>query len=276
MEITLRILTIRLVPEDGRQLAPWFSVYIRSMLGSILRKKFCIFPDRICDDCPLNRNCGYAVVFESIGEKDGTRRKEHPYSFSFDGKTLRFTLLGSNGIRFSRAILETISEMGKSGIGPKGSRIRFRSHLMEEKDVSWASGEAKQYLNENILITFDTPIRMQNKGRIIDDFDLTMLLRALFRRAAAICTHYGSGDIPEYVPPEIQMEKHAYRWIDWGHYSQRQEIFMKLGGVEGTIEAEAMLSALDSSLLDFGALAGAGKNTAFGLGAMEWGRMIQS
>ncbi len=54
--------------------------------------------------------------------------------------------------------------------------------------------------------------------------------------------------------------------MDLNYYSGRQKKVLKMGGVVGNFQLTGVFQPLEQSLLRFGELFHAGKNTAFGLG----------
>ena len=68
----------------------------------------------------------------------------------------------------------------------------------------------------------------------------------------------------------INIAEKSLKWRDAQHWSARQKASMELGGLAGTLKLEGRFSPLDQAVLEFGRIAGAGKNTIFGLGQMDF------
>lgn len=75
----------------------------------------------------------------------------------------------------------------------------------------------------------------------------------------------------KYIPAEeLHFDDKKIRWIDFNHYSARQKNAMELGGSIGTLKMSGNLSGFELSLLELNKIAGAGKNTNFGLGQIDY------
>ncbi len=125
-----------------------------------------------------------------------------------------------------------------------------------------------------ILVNLKSPLRFKVEGRYTADFTSQEFMSCLFRRAKTLCSLYG--DISEEekslwsLPCEnISMNERNLRWIDIRHYSARQKSAMDLGGAVGTFKMRGTFSDAERSLLKLAEVAGAGKNTNFGLGQLD-------
>ena len=84
---------------------------------------------------------------------------------------------------------------------------------------------------------------------------------------------YGEFDLQfdEYIlSKSIIMEEKALVWRDSMHYSARQKTAMELGGSMGSFKMKGVFSNFEISLLELAKIAGAGKNTNFGLGQLDY------
>ena len=63
---------------------------------------------------------------------------------------------------------------------------------------------------------------------------------------------------------DIEMRKINLHWVDYSHYSARQQTSMMLGGLMGEIELSGNFSSPVLMLLDFAENFSAGKNVVFG------------
>ncbi|MEK7750201.1 MAG: CRISPR system precrRNA processing endoribonuclease RAMP protein Cas6 [Planctomycetota bacterium] len=66
----------------------------------------------------------------------------------------------------------------------------------------------------------------------------------------------------------VNQKKSDIHWYDWKRYSTRQEEWMSLGGVTGTVSYEGDISDF-MLLLKLGEYVHVGKGTSFGLGKYE-------
>lgn len=125
-----------------------------------------------------------------------------------------------------------------------------------------------------ILVNLKSPLRFKIEGRYTADFTAQEFMSCLFRRAKTLCSLYGGISEEEKslwsLPCEnISVNERNLRWIDIRHYSARQKTSMDLGGAVGTFKLLGKFSDAERSLLKLAEIAGAGKNTNFGLGQLD-------
>ena len=125
--------------------------------------------------------------------------------------------------------------------------------------------------SKRLQICFITPARLQQQGKIANNVDFIMLLRALLRRYSWLSTIY-CDDLPELpysellkTAAEVKLFASNLTWFDLERYSYRQHKQLKLGGLIGNIVFEGYLAPY-MSLLRLGEYLHIGKGTAFGLG----------
>lgn len=125
-----------------------------------------------------------------------------------------------------------------------------------------------------ILVNLKSPLRFKVQGKYTMDFTAQDFMNCLFRRAKTLCSLYGEISSEERnlwsLPAEnLEITEKNLRWIDLRHYSARQKTAMDLGGAVGTFKLCGKFSDAEKSLLKLAEIAGAGKNTNFGLGQMD-------
>ncbi len=146
---------------------------------------------------------------------------------------------------------------------------------MELEPKKWNSGGTKKTENCEILIELNSPLRFKFGGRYGIDFTVQDFMSCLFRRVRTLCSLYGEiseeEKLMKYIPSEeLHFDDKKIRWIDFNHYSARQKNAMELGGSIGTLKMSGNLSEFELSLLELNKIAGAGKNTNFGLGQIDY------
>jgi hypothetical protein len=125
----------------------------------------------------------------------------------------------------------------------------------------------------NVILHLRTPLRMKEAGRIRGGLSPERLVRAALRRLTAVGEALGQ-EWPRAWPAILEASRRAVvlreslRWFDWGRYSMRQGRAMRLGGVRGTVEYGNVPGEL-IGLLRTAAFLHLGKNTTFGLGAID-------
>ena len=128
--------------------------------------------------------------------------------------------------------------------------------------------------NKKITISLLSPLRLRFDGRITDKIEFHILIRNLLRRISSLsyfhCGEKLELDFKGFVEKAVAVKlvKSDTQWFDWKRYSTRQEEWMSLGGVTGTVSYEGNLSEF-MTLLNLGEYVHVGKGTSFGLGKYE-------
>lgn len=276
---------------------------LRSMMGKNLRSMCCISKKSTCPECLYNRTCAYSYLFETILPQNnstlpGRNRGSHPFSFSqkqnFGWKkeieSLDFTLtLFGKAIDYLPYIYASFVRAGKDGIFKSRTKFEVTKVCCNGKDIligknklntdfescEWKSGENNlgQNSEQEVLVELRSPLRFKVNGKYTKDFSASDFLKCLFRRAKTLCQLYGEYDFncEEYIPTEsIVIEEKSLVWRDTVHYSARQKTAMELGGSIGSFKMKGVFSDFELSLLELAKIAGAGKNTNFGLGQLDY------
>lgn len=128
--------------------------------------------------------------------------------------------------------------------------------------------------DSEILVNLKSPLRFKVQGKYTADFSAEDFMNCIFRRAKTLCFLYGEiseeeKNLWKISADGIEITERNLRWEDERHYSSRQKTAMDLGGVSGTFKMEGKFIQEERALLDFAEIAGAGKNTNFGLGQVE-------
>ena len=140
-------------------------------------------------------------------------------------------------------------------------------------------GGVKNISDENncinkITISLVTPLRLRFDGHITDKIEFHVLVRNLLRRISSLsyfhCGEKLQVDFKGLIERATLVKQAAsdIHWYDWKRYSTRQEEWMSLGGVTGTISYESDLTEF-IPLLKLGEYVHVGKGTSFGLGKYE-------
>lgn len=128
--------------------------------------------------------------------------------------------------------------------------------------------------NSTITISLLTPLRLRFDGRITDKVEFHVLIRNLLRRISSL-SYFHCGEKLEIDfkglierAGAVKMRKSDTQWFDWERFSTRQEKWMSLGGITGTVSYEGDLAEF-TPLLKLGEYVHVGKGTSFGLGKYE-------
>ena len=142
-------------------------------------------------------------------------------------------------------------------------------NIVSQKDTSQGGNH-----NNTITISLLTPLRLRFDGHITDKIEFHVLIRNLLRRISSLsyfhCGEKFQVDFKGLIEKAkaVNQTKSDIHWYDWKRYSTRQEEWMSLGGVTGTVSYEGDISDF-MPLLRLGEYVHVGKGTSFGLGKYE-------
>ena len=279
---------------------------LRGMLGKNLRSMCCISRKSACGECLYSKTCVYSYIFETILPSDnsvlpGRNKGCHPYSLSVKNRERKnpmteysfvLTLFGKS-VEYLPYIYAAFVRVGNDGIFKRRSHFRIKSvvvrsknnggknilidenHLdMEVEMQSWKSSDESKLSQHEILVELNSPLRFKFGGKYGTDFSAQDFMSCLYRRAKTLCSLYGKlseEDFQRYIPSEsLEITDRKIKWIDFNHYSARQKNSMELGGSVGNFKITGNFSGFELSLLELNKIAGAGKNTNFGLGQIDY------
>ncbi len=289
--------------KESINFADYAGSAIRGAFGHSLRRISCMTHLKDCSECPLKDTCPYLQIFEPPLPKKETIQKfskipvpyvieapnEQNFSykpgdkFSFDlvliGKALDFTAL---------IIFAMIKAMHRNIA--KGSAEFVEVNYLDDNNSEFCiyNREMSQIeehdnclklniftKNQNVILNFTTPLRIQNNGRILTPSEYTpgILLMPLFRRVALLNDFFCKDklDIPFKEIPQLFENINLSATMvkkNWIRYSNRQKKHMNLGGYVGTVKL-SNVPPLVLMFLKLGTYIHLGKNTSFGLGRFE-------
>jgi hypothetical protein len=285
---------------------PLFAV--RSVLGWQLHTMCCIAQGNKCPDCLYNRTCAYVFLFETILDRNNTvqngrDRASHPFVLSLpvppteaaESDTLDFCLtLAGRAVEYLPYIYAALVRAGTCGLFKSrtpftvcdmqtgGQHIiieenRLRTDILPDQ---WKTDIQKSapVQTGRITVRLVSPLRFKTEGKYSSDFTADSFFRCLERRMFTMCGLYGTVDEAEQQGPADNRDRFSgmtitgrdLTWKDSVHYSSRQKRAMELGGAVGAFTLTGTYTPYMSALLDFARIFGAGKNTNFGLGQMEY------
>ncbi len=283
---------------------------MRSMLGKNLRSMCCISKNSVCSECLYNKTCVYSYIFETCLPLEnqtlpGRNKGSHPFSLSVeklqrknpvDDYSFVLTLFGK-AVDYLPYIYASFVRAGQSGIFKGRARFEILSVIANKKNllidknhldlvnpppyVSIVNFASKQNLKTGeILIELKSPLRFKVQGKFTLDFIASDFFNCLYRRAKTLCSLYGEISQEEneirYIPSQsLKITEKKLKWIDFKHYSARQKTQMELGGIVGTFKIQGGFTEFERGLLRLNKIAGAGKNTNFGLGQIDFWEKLE-
>ncbi len=295
------------VLEDDAILPPFKGSTFRGVFGRALKEVVCALKRQECPTCLLRGQCIYTQVFDlfSAWQAKGSPLPPHPFVIEppldtrthlSRGEQFDFTLLlfGSTN-QFLPYFVYAFQEMGKIGIGRRlnGHRGRFflvsvssstTGIIYQHKDSTLLPGKPMNLLLEDmaapdrpvdeLTLTLITPLRLKFQNHLQAELPFHVLVRAVLRRIAALCSHYGEGEPPlDYKglvarAQEVKASRVSLQWLDWERYSYRQAQAMRLGGLVGAVTYRGDLGEY-VPMLRFAEKVHVGKNSTFGLGLFK-------
>ena len=275
---------------------------LRSVLGLNLKRMHCVSHTTLCPECPFVATCAYAYLFESILPKGndvlpGRDRASHPFRIEVPvliGQTISqlefgFQLFG-RGVEYVPHIIYAFRIAGEKGLFR--SRTPFEVHAFTDSGIPLDNGEkinlskieteeltvreGKNLSQRRYLIECRTPVRFKTRGRYSSEFSARDFFEACKRRVDTLFALYGDekdsiqkNSSPGLENSAVEIADRKLQWCDFTRYSRRQESVMKLGGVLGSFVIGGEAPENDWNMLELCSSVGIGKNTSFGLGAIE-------
>jgi hypothetical protein len=293
---------------DDAELPAYKGSTFRGAFGNALKKVLCVARGQDCSDCLLAGRCLYARTFEPRGNAtQGTARLASPpppYVIEPDPARARLFSAGDrfvfNLLLFGEAneqfpyFVYAVEQMGVQGIGRRrqGRRARFAIDqvvgdgrtLYDGRDrhlsaapygsrlqPDWSGSDGRGRLT----VELRTPLRVKSENRLQAELSFSLLVRTLLRRVSGLFGCYGPGepdlDYRGLVARAGQVSGIAtdLAWCDWQRYSGRQEKTMLMGGMVGAV-CYRDVPADYLPLFELGRLLHLGKQTSFGLGAIDY------
>lgn len=305
--LTVATFRLSLVADTELRLPRYAGSTFRGGFGMAFKHLVCVNPTRICEGCPVRMQCAYTYVFETpptVDESIFSRYPAVPHPFVIvppgDGRregryrpgdafTLDLTLIG-HGLSYLPYFLYTFDRLGRQGVGPGRGRYRLASASAvngRDEAILVYDGGTKQMTDDypvarwtpepaadavaRVALTFETPVRIVQRGDLVVELTFQTLFRTLLRRISALCAFHGEAaldvDFRGLVDRAgtVRTAASDLRWYDWTRYSNRQQQRMQLGGLIGSIAFEGDLTPF-MPYLRLGERVHVGKGTSFGLG----------
>ena len=283
--------------QDDLLLPPYAASTLRGVFGHSLRKMACMTKQAECTLCPLLATCPYTRIFANASQTqlNASQKQTPPQAYIIEpprekrfyrqGEEYPFDMVLMGHIcEYLPLIAFAFDQAFQHGIGSRQSR-GVLSNIQIEDNGKWKNIFENQKIIEhnylfrlpekylsNIDIHFETPLRIQQQGKILGIHNLTAtaIAKQLLRRFSTIIQLYICELNLNYQELINQAEQinavsdHLY-WHDWQRYSNRQKQAMKLGGVMGDWHLTDLPDEL-AQLFYLGQWLHIGKETVFGLG----------
>ncbi|MEZ0328051.1 MAG: CRISPR system precrRNA processing endoribonuclease RAMP protein Cas6 [Dissulfuribacterales bacterium] len=213
------------------------------------------------------------------------------------GQSVEFSVkLFGKANQYLPYLVHSVMKLGETGIGKKidgKGRGRFQlnkvrsdgNDLLENeilKDIPcihdlscWQPQAERSQPVSRLTVKYITPIRLKEQGRLTKELPFHTLFFAAMRRITALEQVYGENTTEMNYDgliaraQDVKTCDSTLVWKEFSHYSGRQKIAIKLGGLVGyaTYEAENLQDFLP--FLQYAERVHLGKQTVFGLGKLE-------
>ncbi|KDA53030.1 hypothetical protein EG19_07915 [Thermoanaerobaculum aquaticum] len=269
--LALPVVTLRtqLVPRDFRALEErWWASTIRGGLGRALRFLLCR-----CRERSHLPGCVFARLFAPAAEEGGDSGMLPPWRLTVNVADshlqANFRLFGE-ATEFTEAFLLALESAAFRGLG----RQRFRVTVLG-KDETAFERLAPDRWDSNLTLELKSPVRLQERGTIITQAPSFSQVFASAQRKVRLAARSWCGVELSFPQQQMYMARHvtvasaSVRWVEMGRYSQRQQRFMRLGGLQGALKFAGEWSFAWPWLRFLPAL-GLGKLTTMGFGEVAW------
>lgn len=269
----------------------------RSVLINAVKKAVCFNTrQKDCKQCIAYNTCGYPYYFDTdININGATIKKNTPYIIDTDscepkhyciGDTIELGLtLLDRADNYARLLIHNLQTVR---LGACEDRYNLRlinvtkyTKLSQGLDI-WQGGDfsdnqtslelPSQYYVGNYQLDFYAPLRILHKGRIVTEVTPQLLSSLIKRKLKSYLNFYkipiSIDEIDSFAADDLNITtNHLYKY-NWNRYSNRQEKYMMLDGLIGTLAIEVTNTSLAKALY-ICSLLGLGKGASLGLGRFK-------
>jgi len=280
-------------------LAEYKGSVFRGCMGDAFRHEVCRFSNRKCEECSLQYECEFALMYETplpsnhhlYGKYTHPPR---PYIINpmpgketvIDaGKEFYFDLiLIGSAIDLLPTLIHVFDTMGKIGIGTKQSKFKvvrkeqfipLKGYQLLEATEKPTEITFKQLsfpaVGSSLCLEFQHPVRfLKARKPFKDPPPFTMLIDNLAKRIALLANIYCqtvwvNTDRVFNLDESVAIKSNTLEWKDWTRYSGTKEMNMYFDGNLGKITYQGDIEPW-TKLLQLGTWLHTGSTATFGLG----------
>ncbi|MFC0215970.1 CRISPR system precrRNA processing endoribonuclease RAMP protein Cas6 [Paenibacillus chartarius] len=137
--------------------------------------------------------------------------------------------------------------------------------------------DSKALATNPLCLKFVTPVRLQEKGTLLQSPSIEQFLKLLMQRIVVIHHMYGLGELQidtdhiQQASQRIRVKSQDFQWVDIERFSYRKHTKMKIGGLVGEWVWEGEEEELSAVLpyLQLAEWIHVGKHTSFGYGKIN-------
>lgn len=299
------MLSVSLRAEEDCKLPEFTGSLLRGSFGHALKRVFCEQNLDICRNCHKIRACVYFQIFESQDNSYknlGYHYKPHPYIITPSQKNLfacgeelefQITFFG-HFIKHIDFFVAAFKGMGSTGLGKNRKHFSlskifdnltnkpvYLDNEVYAKNISNISVQdySKKHLQKSnlqlhnqpkdLLLTFLTPGRFAENGKVLKSINSKLLMDSIIRRYSTMHTFYGEMDRDDLkTEKRFAIEPNQTCYKKWNRYSNRQERKVQQSGILGSFYIRDVNTKV-IALLHSMEILHVGKNTSFGLGKIK-------
>lgn len=280
-------------------LAEYKGSVFRGCIGEAFRREVCRFPGKKCEECNLQYECEFALMYETPLQQSHHLfgRYTHPprpyiiipmpgkRTIIDMGKEFFFDLiLIGSAIDLLPTLIRVFDTMGRIGIGTKQSKF---SVVRREQFVPLKGYQPYEATERPAVITFNQlsfptigsglslefqhPVRFLKANKPYKDPPLfTMLISNLARRMSLLAHIYCSAEWVNTdrifnLDESVTIKSEQLEWKDWTRYSGTKEKNLYFDGNLGMITYQGDIEPW-AKLLQIGTWLHTGSTATFGLG----------
>ena len=268
---------------------------LRGVLGRSLRRAGCARTDSPCvNECAEADTCAYSRLFDPpvpdpLPHKllRGSTRVPPPLlplipqpgsaELDVDERlTLELRVLGRLDPAGEDRLREAFEHLASFPLGPRQGRVALEEVAIVGERDSVATLEAPVTSYRQAVVSFETPVWVETKGRLPRSLEPAVLVRAIYRRLCTLCALYGELDPADdarvsrldELARALTVARHALRPLQWERHSLERNRRHPMRGLWGTLELHGELSEL-AGVLRLAEVAHVGKATSHGLGRIR-------
>ncbi|MBW1699611.1 MAG: CRISPR system precrRNA processing endoribonuclease RAMP protein Cas6 [Deltaproteobacteria bacterium] len=287
-------------------LPPYKGAVFRDAFGSVFRQIVCANPKWKCANCLLLNECIFPAVFNPRPPPDfpdAAKFSPAPPPFVLNppldnrqllhpDETLQFELvLMGRFIDTLPYFVLTFNEIGRRGLGKDRGKFTLKhvdlvngdtairiyddtSQILSTFSVPETLFEASYAALEQITIQFLTPLRLKERGKLVNRLNFSLFFERMTQRLALLIGLYGKKRKMPNFTSLLTAAQHIHTvsdktyWYEWDRYSGRQKASMKLGGLRGKITFSGVLNPF-MPWIRLGERVNIGQGTSFGLGKIK-------
>lgn len=257
------------VPEDR-----WWASTVRGGLGQSLRFLLCRCRGRV-----HATGCLFARLFAPAAEEGHEPVMLPPWRLAVvtQDSELEVTLwLFGEASQYTDAFLLALQNAAFRGLG----RQRFATVLAERAHTALQELAAGPW-DPGLTLEFRSPVRLQAHGALVTAGpSFLQVFSSAQRKVRLAARSWCSVELPFpsdhiHLARRISVARAAVRWVEMARYSHRQQQFMRLGGLQGSVQFTGEWS-FAWPWLRFLPAVGLGKLTTMGFGDVAWTRASET